>query len=325
MPPSPADTGPNLDWAAAATRAIKTRLTLRSDLEGYQDKAQSDLQFACMALVALGQAAPVPWGAVPLDPPRAPTDAPRWDDVACAVVALLQNRREISFRLPDGTINERPRGQFRMVRRAPPPPPNVAATALLGCAHLKPDAIATLQGIGLLDGMAWAATAHHVLWRVADRFWLGDLAEQPQVAEIIDATCATLPADVAAALSDLATITEDQIDDFLTQRTKAIAKMREEHGPNARIHDHDMTRAEAYDSILFQRPHDMDWLFFRRWRLADGWLSEPQAKRAIGIFSDPLAEAVRKAVIPKLHPKFQSDWLAYQERLAARHREPRQN
>ncbi|MEO1200690.1 MAG: hypothetical protein AAFX39_15940 [Pseudomonadota bacterium] len=42
-------------------------------------------------------------------------------------------------------------------------------------------------------------------------------------------------------------------------------------------------------------------LFFRRWRLDDGWLSPQAAEQALEIFHDPLAIAMRRAVVEGLY------------------------
>jgi pellino protein len=38
-------------------------------------------------------------------------------------------------------------------------------------------------------------------------------------------------------------------------------------------------------------------MFYRRWRLSDGWLSAEESQRALEIFHDPLAQNMRRAVI----------------------------
>lgn len=59
---------------------------------------------------------------------------------------------------------------------------------------------------------------------------------------------------------------------------------------------------------MFQRRHDLDWPFFRHWRLPEGWLSGPQAKRALEIFRDPLAISMRKSVVARLYPVSGDTW-----------------
>ncbi|WP_139250903.1 hypothetical protein [Palleronia salina] len=55
-------------------------------------------------------------------------------------------------------------------------------------------------------------------------------------------------------------------------------------------------------SIEFSRRDALDWIFFRRWRMEDGWLSKEQAGRALEVFHDRLAISMRKIVISKLYP-----------------------
>jgi hypothetical protein len=56
-------------------------------------------------------------------------------------------------------------------------------------------------------------------------------------------------------------------------------------------------------SLAFQRRDKLDWIFFRRWRISDGWLTTEQAKLALEIFHDPLAIQMRRAVVEHLYPE----------------------
>ena len=61
--------------------------------------------------------------------------------------------------------------------------------------------------------------------------------------------------------------------------------------------------AQARRSVESGRRNALDWLFFRRWRLSDGWLSPARGPVALEIFHDPLAIAMRRAVMRRLHPE----------------------
>lgn len=65
------------------------------------------------------------------------------------------------------------------------------------------------------------------------------------------------------------------------------------------------THAEeaARRGVAFCRAFELDWLFFRRWRLPDGWLEPDPPERALEIFHDPLAIAMRKGVVGRLWPE----------------------
>ncbi|MHC2574972.1 hypothetical protein [Rhizobium leguminosarum] len=62
------------------------------------------------------------------------------------------------------------------------------------------------------------------------------------------------------------------------------------------------TTEQVKASIRRIRRHDLDELFYKFWRIDEGWLSPEEAKRALEIFNDPLAIAMRKAVAGRLYP-----------------------
>ncbi|PDT10006.1 hypothetical protein CO655_15535 [Rhizobium sp. M1] len=62
------------------------------------------------------------------------------------------------------------------------------------------------------------------------------------------------------------------------------------------------TPEQVRETIRWIRRYDFDELFYKFWRLGDGWLSRSEAKRALEIFNDPLAIAMRKAVAARLYP-----------------------
>lgn len=62
------------------------------------------------------------------------------------------------------------------------------------------------------------------------------------------------------------------------------------------------TTEQARRSLLFRRENDLDWVFFRHWRLGRGWLDEDQSRRRLDIFHDGVAVAMRKAVVARLYP-----------------------
>lgn len=59
----------------------------------------------------------------------------------------------------------------------------------------------------------------------------------------------------------------------------------------------DIEFARAHASVEHNRSNQLDWLFYRRWRLSDGWLSDEESQRALKIFLDPLARNMRRAII----------------------------
>jgi hypothetical protein len=64
-----------------------------------------------------------------------------------------------------------------------------------------------------------------------------------------------------------------------------------------------LTTEKARLSLVIASEGTLDMPFFRRWRLDDGWLSPQAAERALEIFHDPLASALRRAVVERLYPE----------------------
>ena len=77
-------------WAAPVADWLEDALP-RED-GGWGDHAMTAYQFGCDALVRLGRARAVSWGAERLDTPVTPTVMPRWDDI-CAVVLSLADQQ----------------------------------------------------------------------------------------------------------------------------------------------------------------------------------------------------------------------------------------
>ena len=99
-----------------------------------------------------------------------------------------------------------------------------------------------------------------------------------------------------------AEISEAEVAAYVARSTahyeEQLAKYK---GTKARISS-PKTPEEARRGLEFRRRFDLDWLFFCRWRLPDGWLSPKEAERALKIFHDPLAIEIRRAVAARLYP-----------------------
>ena len=109
-----------------------------------------------------------------------------------------------------------------------------------------------------------------------------------------------IPDDIREEVDRLATITDKDVDTALAESV-AYYEERSKHGPNIRNYAF-ATNEQARKGVEARRRNELEWLFIRRWRLGDGWLSAEQAKRALEIFHDPLAEAMRCAVMGRLYP-----------------------
>ncbi|WP_259671063.1 hypothetical protein [Rhizobium sp. NZLR1b] len=103
----------------------------------------------------------------------------------------------------------------------------------------------------------------------------------------------------------LVTITDDDVEKGATR----IRNIRDTNYANARrrgqkvappeIVPPEIELALARASVEHSRSGTLDWLFYRRWRLSEGWLSDEETRRALEIFHDWLAQNMRRAVISK--------------------------
>lgn len=62
-------------------------------------------------------------------------------------------------------------------------------------------------------------------------------------------------------------------------------------------------RQDARASMLYF-VNELDCIFFERWRLDGGWLTDPERRLAIEIVHDDLAIEARRAIMRKLYPQF---------------------
>lgn len=274
------------------------------DGHGWDHMFSSSYQFGGMALVAPGQADKTAWGATPRSPATLPEALPRWDDTRVAVISLAEQQGDIFYRLADGSLpkpNARP-SQVTILRSAPPPPAaNIAAAFGMGAAFAQAKLEAVLRGLGLVENATWTEAAELVFWRLQPAAWQMHVTTDPRYAASLEQTLKTIPATIATDPQALLTITAADIDATLAQHPAARADVLRNFGPNARQHPQP-TPEQAQQSLVFRRRHDLDWLFFRHWRLPEGWLSGSEAKRALEIFHDPLAIAMRKSVVARLYP-----------------------
>lgn len=266
----------------------------------------SPFQMACMALVALGQADETAWGAIRRANPVLPDRMPRWDDICIAVLGLGCQNGLLDYRLRDGVDPPAPRAGTFVVRRigAPPPPPapNIAPGIGTGPAHASADLLLVLDHLGLVAQGSWTSAAEAVLWREAPRAWAIDFAADPRFLAAIETAVATVPGDIRAELARLTRIGAADLAEHQAQIARAVDEMRARFGELAR-HQPIPDEAQARRSVESGRRNALDWLFFRRWRLSDGWLSPARGPVALAIFHDPLAIALRRAVMRRLHPE----------------------
>lgn len=292
------------EWGNEAAQFLAESLPKDLDRPGWNDMASTAYQIGCMSLVKLGFADETDWGAIPKDHPERPEIFPRWDDVCVSVLWLARQQNKLSYRLPDG--NDPPsrsaNGFFIVRKDAPPAPaPNIAARFGLGPAHGQPELLRLLEQLGLVAGGGWTAEAVFVLWRTSPKNWGLDYTSDDRFLRAVRRAVATMPDEIATEISELLVISDEHIDALIDQHASWIAEHREKYGPKACLSE-TPSREQAQQSLEFSRTNELDWVFFRRWRIDDGWLSQTEAKGAIEVFHDSLAISMRKSVLQRLHP-----------------------
>ncbi|WP_028713429.1 hypothetical protein [Paracoccus sp. J55] len=289
-------------WIPPVIRFIGSNLpVLDRKGEEWDHMFTTAYQFGCEALIALGQAEETGRGARPLAHPRLPEVLPRWDDICVTVLSLAHQRGLLSYRLPNG--HESPETAAWWGRREGEvmPQPNITAAHGLGPAWAAPQALSVLCALGLVESSQWAAAAEPVLWREEPPEWRLDIAADPRFQQALERAVNKMPDDIRADIIRLVTVTEADVTEGLIRREAHQEGLRAEHGAN-RVICLPLTRDSVRQGLIFLRIHDLDWLFFSNWRLADGWLSLPERQRAMEIFHDSLAIRMRRAVVTRLYP-----------------------
>lgn len=291
-------------WATAAAEFLSGNLPRDRDRPGWNDMASTAYQIGCMSLVRMGFADETDWGAIPKDHPEQPETLPRWDDICIAVLWLAQQQNKLSYRSPDGTFPPDRSGKGFVIARkdAPtPPPPNIAERFGLGPAYCQPEVLKLLEQLGLIAGGGWTEEAAFVLWRTSPKNWALDYAKDNRFLDAVHIAVATMPDEVASEISKLILISDDDISALINRHAEMIAEGREKYGPKARLGEVP-SQERARRSLEFSRRNELDWLFFRRWRIDEGWLSEKSANCTVAIFHDRLAISMRKSVLQRIHP-----------------------
>ncbi|KPH08436.1 hypothetical protein CO657_14810 [Rhizobium acidisoli] len=293
---------PAADWAADVVDFLSRNIPRGDGEEGWDHMFLTAYQIGCEALVALGQADETRWGALPRKNAQLPLELPRWDDLCVSVLRLAAQQRLLSYRRPDGSM-PLSTGGFLIYRISapPPPPPNIAAANGLGPAFATPEVLSVIRVLGLLAEGRWTEIAETVFWRDWPEEWEMSFISDPRFSDALEQALVRIPADIRTEMDKLVTITDTDVTAAMQRRAAAVAEARAKYGPNANIHPPD-THSQARRGLELLRRHDLDWLFFRRWRLSDGWLAPKEAGKALEIFHDDLAIAMRCAVIKRLYP-----------------------
>lgn len=296
----------NQEWPEVACEYLSNALPLAHNGEGWGHSCLSAFQMGCEALAKLGHARETEWGAVPLDVPKRPAVLPRWDDICVAVLYLARQGKELSYRLADGSLPPPKKGQFVATQIGGPalPEVNVKNSNGLGCAHVDEKTLKVFSALGLYEASTWTKSAELVFWRVQPKTWDMAISTDPRFVNALANACETIPADIRDELARLTVITDADIHAGVAQSKASNIEMRARFGPKAKL-GAPRTEDQIRSGIAYSRSSSIDWFFFRRWRMSDGWLTSGQATSALEIFHDPLAMEMRRHVILKLWPDAQ--------------------
>ena len=112
----------------------------------------------------------------------------------------------------------------------------------------------------------------------------------------------TLPPNVREEIERLSVISDD---DIAVAHERYLSAAETAHGARRFERSNGLRRTpeQVRENLAALRQNELDWLFYRRWRLQDGWLNDDQAAIAIEIFHDPLAQQMRRAVVGRLWPQ----------------------
>jgi hypothetical protein len=299
MAAEPRDLRPH---AAEISGFLMANLPRLDQEDGWDHMFSTAYQIGCMALAALGNAEETTWGALRRAVPLVPDVLPGWDDICVAVLWLACQQNRLTYLRQDGRSVAFRAGTFFVVPATPrsPPVPNITAMHGLGSALADEDTQRVLQSLGLVLDGAWTAAAEPVLWRCQPPEWELQVERDSRFADALDVALASMPADVRAEIARLATVSEDDVQAYLAENAKTWQPLAHQMQTSDRPHLDQMEIARKM--VASQRHNALDWLFYRRWRLAIGWLSDAEIHRALEIFNDPLAGAMRRAVVCRLHP-----------------------
>ncbi|WP_312930856.1 DUF2442 domain-containing protein [Agrobacterium cavarae] len=278
------------EWPALVVQFLSSNLPGSRETGWYHDFSTA-YQIGCETLVALGQAADTSIGAMPLKTPRFPDVLPRTDDVAVAVIYLATQNGLLTF----------PSHRMAFQSRKPPDGKDRAhfreSEAWTALAH--PQTVEVLRALGMIEGDRWTGPAETIWWRDDPSEWALQFKSDFRFEAAVNHACECIPDHIRTAMNDIIEISDEDIEshssagtDHIPENTARVARLSPK------------TREEIIRTIRWIRSKDFDCLFYKYWRLNDGWLSTDAAGRALEIFNDPLAISMRKAVVLRLFPDF---------------------
>lgn len=294
--------GPDSEWALPVTEFLSNNLPQLPDGGGWSHMFCSAYQMSCEALALLGQAEETDWGAIPKSAPKLPRMLPRWDDISVVVLRLAEQQNQLSYAPPgSGEKLRQVKGAGSSVTDQELPLP-ISETGRMGPARAEPEVQSILTALGLIEDRRWAARAEAVLWREQPRAWRLDIPNEPGFEQALLHALDTLPPKVREEIERLAVISDD---DIAVAHERYLSAAVTVHGMRRfeRSNGLQRTPEQVRENLAVLRQNELDWLFYRRWRLQDGWLNDDQAAIAVEIFHDPLAQQMRCAVVGRLWPQ----------------------
>lgn len=258
------------------------KLGLPSDgADGWEHLHISAYEAACDGLVAIGSATAVSGGATPVPAPKLPAFLPRWDDIATVVVSLAAQSGLLAYRPFAGTGDQtKATGVLRS---------NIRAANGSGPAYLASEAFPVFLGLGMVLDGRWTDIAETILWRDSPDAWGIDFTKDHRFDAACNEALASVPDDIATEIMRLATVSEQDINEWL--------EFAEKHAPTPK------TKDDALKSLHFWARYGLDRLFHKRWRLNDGWLSADESKRTLFIPHDPVAIYMRCEFMSRYMPE----------------------
>ncbi|KPH05026.1 DUF2442 domain-containing protein [Rhizobium acidisoli] len=280
-------------WARPVAEFFSYELPYRREA-GWEHYYMTAYEIGCAALVALGQANETVGGAKPRRFPARPEEPPRWDDISIAVIYVAAQNGQLRFRPLDRRVPS-----LKTDDRGDMPGTNIAAANGAGPARATFNAYLVLEALGLVEGGRWTKAAETVLWRDNPTEWNLDFVSDARFVRAAFDAAAGVPDDIRSEIDAIVTSVNEET---WTMRTPNVEKSDKSSPPPDAETVPPATPADLRSMVDDSRCHRLNALFFRRWRLGDGWLSATEAKSALEIYHDALAISMRKAVMGWLYP-----------------------
>jgi hypothetical protein len=177
---------------------------------------------------------------------------------------------------------------------------NISAANGSGPAYATFATYSLLEALGLLHGGHWTEAAETILWRDNPREWKLDFASDARFIRAAFHAAAAIPDDIRSEIDTIVTSADEEV---LRVAHKPDVEIKDQLGlpPDAEKVPPEASKGKP-TMLANSRGPQLDVLFYRRWRLRDGWLSADAAKSALEIHHDALAISMRKAVMGWLYP-----------------------